>query len=62
MKKIFWPFDWWRLNLCNQNRLLVSERRCESVYKRTAGANVTCFRKGEARKRADGLFSVADKK
>ena len=45
-EKIFWVLHWWGLNSRNQNRLVVSERRRERVYKRIAEANVTCFGKG----------------
>lgn len=41
MKKIFLVFRWWGLNSRYLNRLVVSERRRERVYKRTAEANVT---------------------
>ncbi len=44
------------IELRNQNRLVVSQRRCERVYKRTAEANVTCFGKVGARERADDAF------
>ena len=50
-EKIFWVLHWWGLNSRNQNRLVVSERHRERVYKRTAEANVTCFGKGGARER-----------
>jgi len=62
MKKIFWVLHWWGLNSRNQNRLVVSERHRERVYKRTAEANVTCFGKGGARERADESLSHEAKK
>ena len=55
-EKIFWVLHWWGLNSRNQNRLVVSERHRERVYKRTAEANVTCFGNGGARERADDAF------
>lgn len=46
MKKIFCVFHLWGLNSRNQNRLIVSERRRESVDKQTAEATKgTCFGK-----------------
>ena len=56
MKKIFSAFRRWGLNFSHQNRLVVSQRRRERVYKRTAEVNGTCFGKGGARERADDAF------
>ena len=62
MKKMFSVFRQWELNFRTRKILVATTSRCKSVYNRTGEPSTTLCERGGARKWADSLFYVANKK